>query len=177
MQDLTTLLSDLRLLESDEKLLECSRLQLAIRKGHLLLAIKSTVPHGQFANVLKEHGCNTSVRTAQRQIKLAANEDLLKSKTTDLSQMTLSQALNLLKKETNTPCQEEGLLDTLEIRYRSHFISSVQSYEIAILIPNTGIKLMTHKKNLKKMLSRLNSILQEIQQSPAVTDLSTISEN
>ena len=66
-----------------------------------LIAIKSVVPHGQFVTVLKDHSCTTFVRTAQRQMKLAANEDLLKSKTTDLSQMTLSQALNLLKKETN----------------------------------------------------------------------------
>lgn len=177
MQDLSTLLSDLKSLESEEQLLECSRLEMAIRKGHLLLAIKSAVPHGQFAKVLKEHGCNTSVRTAQRQMKLAANEDLLKANTTDLSQMTLSQALNLLKKETSTPCEEEVLLDSFELSYRSQFIPSMQSYEIAMLIPITGIPSMTHKKNLQKVLSRLRTILQEIQQNPSLTDLYTISKN
>lgn len=54
MQDLSTILTDLKSLESEEQLLECSRLQLAIRKGHLLLSIKSLVAHGLFAAVVKE---------------------------------------------------------------------------------------------------------------------------
>lgn len=57
MQDLYTLFSDIKSLESEQRLHECCRLQLAIRKGHLLLAIKSAVPNGQFATTfLKSMG-------------------------------------------------------------------------------------------------------------------------
>lgn len=47
MQDLTTLLSDLKSFMSDEQLIESRRLQLTIRKGHILIAIKASVSHGR----------------------------------------------------------------------------------------------------------------------------------
>jgi len=56
MQDLTTLLSDLKSLESADPLLKCCQLQLAIRKGHLLFAINSAVPYGLFDTILKRVG-------------------------------------------------------------------------------------------------------------------------
>ena len=45
MQDLSRLIANLKKLESEKSFLECNRLQLAMRKGELLLAIKEAVLH------------------------------------------------------------------------------------------------------------------------------------
>lgn len=165
MQDLKTLIANLKILESKELQLNCSRLQLAIYKGHLLLAIKAAVPHGKFACALKEYGCKTSIRTAQRQMQLALHEKLLKSKTTDLSQMTLAQANNIIKRK-NKIHKEEIVIGSLELKYRVQFIAAIQSYEIGILFPIEQMQSISQKKHLKRVLSELNRILQEIQENP-----------
>ncbi len=92
--EITDILSQIMEVEREEFLLEA-----AFKKGKLLIELKNAVPHVEFSKKLKEYECNTSIRKAQRQMQIAENEEFIRSNTTDLSQLSVDKALQMIKKE------------------------------------------------------------------------------
>ncbi|MBK8370400.1 MAG: hypothetical protein IPL20_03280 [Saprospiraceae bacterium] len=153
--------------------------QIAIRKGQLLIAIKNAVPHGHFETVLKEQGIKTSLRTVQRQMEVASNEELL-AKTTNLSELTMDEALKIIKKDKkrqSKPKLQDQPIVFFELQSSIKFSSDSQSYQISFSFPTDGIEAMAQTRNRKKIMARLIQLIHEIQKHPALTDLSTFCEN
>jgi hypothetical protein len=180
MLNLQEKLTELKQIEETESSLETNRLELTIRKGKLLLEIKDSVPHGTFQKTLKDNGCNTSFRTAQRQMSIASNEDLIRAKTTDLSQMTVEQALKLIKKESNKEKEANQVVEEVvqfSIKSDVIFNAHTQLYEITIHVPGDKASNLLTRSNEKKLIQRIKQQLKAIQEHPCILDISNLSQN
>ncbi len=174
--ELTEILSQIMEVEREECLLEVNRLEIAFKKEKFLKAIKGVVPHGHFEKTLKEFGCKTSQRTAQRQMLLAENEEFIRSNTTDLSQLTVDKALQMIKKEKKSTEKKEGV-PVFNVQFRKRFNSQTQNYYIIAEIPADKITYMSNRKNTLKMANDIIRLSREIKEYPALSDISHHSLN
>ncbi|MBP6236755.1 MAG: DUF3102 domain-containing protein [Saprospiraceae bacterium] len=174
--EITEILSQIIEVEREECLLEANRLEIAFKKGKLLIELKNAVPHGEFSKKLKEYGCNTSIRTAQRQMQLAENEEFIRSNTTDLSQLSVDKALQMIKKEKKSTEKKEDV-PFFNVQFRKRFNSQTQNYYIIAEIPADKIAYMSNRKNALKMANDIIRLSREIKEYPALSDISYHSLN
>lgn len=174
--EVNEIINQIKEIETEECLLEVNKLEIAFKKGNLLKAIKDVVPHDHFEKTLKEFGCKTSQRTAQRQMLLAENEEFIRSNTTDLSQLSVDKALQMIKKEKkSTERKEEELV--FNIHFKKRFNSQTQKYYIIAEIPADKITYMSNRKNALKMANDIIRLSKEIKECPALSDISHHSWN
>ncbi len=82
-------------------------LENACAVGELLLQAKAAVEHGKWSGWI-EANCRFAIREAQRYMKLAKGVTQLKSQDTDLSKLTLTEAIGLLSNGGNAATETNG---------------------------------------------------------------------
>ena len=174
------LLKELAAIEQQENTLELNRVELYMQKGKILLQLKEHLPHGEFLPSLKKAKLNTNPRQAQRMMELAANEDIIKSNATDLSHLTLEKAFTLIKKkkkaeQLETPAIPQVIVGQFNVTTAFHAAS--QTYAIMVEIKAQDRKWMQCSKNQKNVAVAVKKALEQLVQSPCLTDLTMVQPN
>jgi len=82
-------------------------LENACAVGQLLLQAKAAVEHGKWSSWI-EANCRFAIREAQRYMKVARSAPLIKAQDSDLSKMTLTEAIELLSNGGNAATETNG---------------------------------------------------------------------
>jgi Protein of unknown function (DUF3102) len=107
----------------------------AIKAGHLLLEAKKEVGHGNFLEWIGDN-CSFTVSTAGLYMKLAKNEALLQSNSQRIENLTVNDAIGLLKglrqefKEPKDSTAKSDQLTTL-IKKKGAFAILERAWQIA----------------------------------------------
>lgn len=170
-------LEEIRAIEQEEKLLESNRLELSFRKGRLLKKVKDRLPHGQFLPFLKDGKLKINERNAQRMMKLAANEAVIRSNTTDLSYLTVEKAMAIIKKEKKKTEPKNILVPVSTFQTNYCFNAERQEYALVVHISAYDIQHLSHKRNQQNILKSVKEVLKQMQKQRALTDISLTSVN
>ncbi len=173
--DIKVLLRELEEIESIGKLLEKNKLELYFRKGKVLNHLKGLLPHGEFLSFLKSSNIKINPRHAQRIMELAANEDLIRANTTDLSYLTLDKAFAMIKKKLKSEETTPQIVGQFKISTAFH--AGLQIYQVKIEINAEDKHLMRCKKNQRNVTVSVRKTLENFFQSFHIADLTTVSLN
>ena len=99
MNQLTAYSADIKRLHSKAQQHAASAIQCAMEAGQLLIEAKSSVKHGGWLPFVESTGINQ--RTARNYMRLARNQDLLKSAT--VADMGVKKALEYLAEPKHAP--------------------------------------------------------------------------
>lgn len=173
------LIKELTEVENQEETLEVSRLELSFRKGRILLQIKEGLPHGEFLPFLKAAKVQTNPRQAQRMMELATNEDLIRAKTTNSSYLTIEKAMAMIKKKKQSEQSEKEIVTQIvgQFNVSTAFNAESQTYGIMVHIKAEDRKWMKCKTNQKSAIAAVKKALNQLVESPCLTDMATMSPN
>lgn len=171
--NVSNFIEELKSLDKEECLLNLQQIELAFKKGKLLLQLKKVTPHGAFLPLLKENGININERTAQRFMQLSINEEFIK-KTTSLSDLTISKALSLIKKGITKEKAADTLIIESQFSIKTDFDIAIQKYSLTIRIDPKDIELLKVRKNQGILLK---AIFESITKSRVANTLKEVNQN
>lgn len=154
-------------LNYQEQFLEISKLELAFKKGQLLIELKERTIHGQFVNLLK-NVVMINERKAQRFMQLAQNENVIKNALNDeeLEKLTMDKAYKMIKKATKKITKKD--LGSAQEIYKGDFetkaviIEKGDKIEFTLSMCLDQMDLLLNPLNKKYVLKHMGILIDEV---------------
>ena len=178
--EIQQLVVELEEILNQESILEQNKLELAFKQGEILEKLKASLPHGHFIPFLEKNKIHIYPRKAQRMMKLKANEELIRSKATNLSEMSVDKALKIITKEEKSKevkKVEKQIINLHELKIKCGFNKVSQQYEILLCFESDELMMAQQQNNISFITDAIKSRLKEFSETPCLMDLSTISIN
>lgn len=187
MRDIHELLDSLRKTQFEERSLDHQKLEIAVKKGHLINALNELLPKDHLHFLLLHYKLLDNADDAKLYQLLADCEGMLKDEPTFI-EMSFHEAIGFLTKKAGYYLEcilNQNYKDVhrkihpelFDVGFLGRYLPDIKMYDVSIFIPNDRSEMICNESFKLGLCERLVEIMEDIHENPDPRDISKISPN